>query len=215
MARIWIRGTGTVYAKPDKATLTITATTVAATSTEARDKQAKVVQNVNAAIIKVGVKEDDIQSSDFSIGKNITYNRKTGENEEKDFFARNSVTVRIRDLKKVTELIDAAVSAGANGITGPNLSIEKPLEQENQARVIAFGKAKDLAELYCKSSNLKLGDVLELEEKVDQHHRFAGKAANIQVGGAGGGEPEDELMVGMMEVSKTVNVVFEAMPLLR
>lgn len=209
MAKITTQGNGKVFGTPDKATINVSVKTIKKTATEAREAHAPVVQKLNAAVLAAGVEAKDIQSSNFAFGQHTKYNRTTNENVADGFYASNTVTVVIKDLKKVSELLDACVKGGATNIDGPNLAIEKPRTLEDEARVAAFKDAKVKAELYCKTAGLTLGLPVEMvEERVHTGHR-AGKMAMMAESTDGGG---DELMVGQMEVAINLNVVWEATP---
>jgi uncharacterized protein YggE len=203
--KITVQGQGKAKGTPDKATISVTIRTVQDTATGARESHAPAVQKINAAILNAGVKSEDIQSSRFAFGQNVNYNRKTGENEVKGFYASNTVSVRIRDLKKVSELLDAAAKGGATNIDGPNLQISEPRALEDEARKAAYEDARKKADLYATAAGLTLGKVLEMSEDTRAHHLAPAAAAALAEAEA------DEIQVGEMEVTINLNVVFEVL----
>jgi hypothetical protein len=72
--------------------------------------------------------------------------------------------VRFRDIASTGKILDALVAEGANQISGPNLSVEKPESalDEARAKAIAIGRAR--ADLYARSLGLRVVKVVSVSE---------------------------------------------------
>jgi uncharacterized protein YggE len=72
--------------------------------------------------------------------------------------------VRFHDIAATGKILDALVREGANQISGPNLTIEKPESalDEARAKAVAMGRAR--ADLYARSLGLRVVRVVSLSE---------------------------------------------------
>ena len=72
--------------------------------------------------------------------------------------------MKVRDLAKLSRVIDALVAQGANQLNGPSFEIENPEPLYDQARVDALKKAQTRAELYARSLGLKVRRIASISE---------------------------------------------------
>jgi uncharacterized protein YggE len=118
---------------------------------------------VLAALKRAGVAERDIQTSSISLSPQYRY----AQNEPPvitGYQASNQVTVRFRDIAKSGAILDALVKEGANNISGPNLTIDKPEAALDEARTAAVATARARAELYAKAAGLRVDRILSISE---------------------------------------------------
>jgi uncharacterized protein YggE len=80
------------------------------------------------------------------------------------YIVSNMVNVTIRDLDKVSTVLDAVVEAGANNIWGVNFSLEDQTTAQADARAKAIDDAKARAEALAELSGVKLGPVMSISE---------------------------------------------------
>ena len=115
---ITVTGVGIVEATPDTAEFSFGVETQGATSTEALQKNGAAVKKVIDAIKAAGVAArrrpdaDRVDPPATEDGTNIV-----------GYTAVNTVNVKIRNLGKAGEVVDAAVKAGANQVCRPTLTI--------------------------------------------------------------------------------------------
>jgi uncharacterized protein YggE len=81
--------------------------------------------------LAVSVAQRDIQTRNLSVNR-ITWGANKGQYE-----VANSVTVRMRDTGKVGAAIAAVTDAGANIVSGPDLSVADP----EKANLTGYGNA--------------------------------------------------------------------------
>jgi uncharacterized protein YggE len=77
--------------------------------------------------------------------------------------AWNSVTIRVRDITRVGDLLSALAHGGATSLSQA-WDINDKQSLEDQARVIAIKDAKRKANLYAKEAEITLGSLEELTE---------------------------------------------------
>jgi uncharacterized protein YggE len=128
---ITVSGTGSVYAVPDIAKFSTGVVTEADTSTDAMQKNARLMDAVVNAIKSSGIPEKDIRTSRVTLEPVYNYYSQPQGATEKPkivgYRATNTVTVTIRDLSKVGTAIDAANNAGANQVTGVSFELSDEL----------------------------------------------------------------------------------------
>jgi uncharacterized protein YggE len=144
-----VSGNSYVYADPDLAKVTIGVTTEAATSTQAMADNANAMDQVIKAIKQLGISEKDIKTSRVSLQPKYSYEYPTATaypdkpniavppspptslaTKIVGYTATNTVTVTVRDMAKVGQVIDAGYNSGANQVQGVTflLSDEKGAE---------------------------------------------------------------------------------------
>jgi uncharacterized protein len=160
MRQITVQGHGEASGRPDTATVQIGVETEAATSAEALAQNNTQAQAIIQKLKDLGVAEQDIQTSNFSIspaygedGRQVTGYR-----------VSNMVTVTIRDLDAAGALLDQVVEAGANSVYGISFSVAEPTELLNQAREQAVADARARAEVLARAAGGAVGQVLVVSD---------------------------------------------------
>ena len=80
----------------------------------------------------------------------------------------NQVSITIRDLSKVGDVLAAATDAGANAIHGVFFSVADSAALEDEARAAAMTNARQRAESLAQLSEVSLGNVQVISEVVGQ-----------------------------------------------
>ena len=150
--------TGRADTRPDQARFTAGVDTIAASAAAASAGNAAAMNRVAAALERLGVKADDIQTRQITLSR-IGYGPERGR-----FQANNMVEVRLRDLKRVGEAIAATTEAGANVVSGPNLIVADPEAASRSAYAQAYKAARQRAEAYAAAAGLKVTRVLAIRD---------------------------------------------------
>ena len=161
--RLDISATGEVTRVPDVAIISAGVQTLQPTATAAIEENAARMERVRAALKRAGIEDKDIQTSSISLNPEYQYDqnqppRLTG------YRASNSVNVRFRDLKRTGTILDALVAQGANTISGPNLTIDKPEAALDEARAKAIANGRARAELYARALGMQVVRLLSVSE---------------------------------------------------
>src|SRR5262249_14582189 len=133
------------------------------TAREASDANAKQMTAVLAAIKDTGIAERDIQTSRLSLQPQYD-SSKSGNARLTGFQANNQVTVRT-DIDKLATVLDRAIAAGANEMSGIEFVVSEQSKMLDQARDDAIADARRKAELYAKAAGAKLGNVVSISEE--------------------------------------------------
>ncbi|AQR74394.1 SIMPL domain-containing protein [Sphingomonas sp. LM7] len=148
---------------PDLAVIQAGVVTQNATAGDAMRQNSTRMATVLAALRRAGVAERDVQTSSIQLSPQYRY----AENQPPvitGYQASNQVTVRFRDIAKSGTILDTLVREGANNISGPNLTIEKPEAALDEARTSAVATARARAELYAKAAGLRVDRILSISE---------------------------------------------------
>ncbi|MCC9602209.1 SIMPL domain-containing protein [Stieleria sp. JC731] len=209
---ITVSGTGEMTADPDLAYVTVGVVTEGATAKEAVDANNTAMKELRAQLDKLDIAERDRQTSQFSVSPIYQQRQRpqpgrviTPENNEPQIVSyrvTNDVRIRVRQISRVGEILDAVVQSGSNRINGISFSVDNDEHFMNEARVKAVKSARAKAELLCDAAGTKLGKVLEIREA-----------------GSGGGSPRPEMMMaavrsvpispGEQTISASVTMTFE------
>ena len=161
---ITVTGEATLAVAPEAAVIRIGVTSQDKTAREASDANARQMTAVLAAIKSNGVAERDIQTSRLSLQPQYDPN-KAGPAHLTGFQATNQVTVRVRDIDKLPALLDRAIAAGANEMSGIEFIVLEQSKLLDRARDDAVADARRKAELYAKAAGAKLGRVVAITEE--------------------------------------------------
>jgi uncharacterized protein YggE len=157
---ITVNGVGIITSVPDQAEFSFGVSVTGQTANAALTANAGRMNALIAAIKKQGIPDRDIQTAEISLSPN------TNNNGTKilDFTASNSVTVITKAIARAGAIVDAAVAAGANTISGPTLTPSDQLSLERRALGAAIGDARARALAIAAAAHVRLGVVLTVTE---------------------------------------------------
>jgi uncharacterized protein YggE len=160
---VTVTGQGTIAVAPDSAMIRIGVTSQGKTAKEASDTNAKQMTAVMTAIKNSGIAERDIQTSRLSLQPQ--YENKGGTTHLLGFRVTNQLTVTIHDIDRLPAILDHAIAAGANEMSGIEFVVSGQSKLLDQARDAAIADAHRKAALYAKAAGAKLGRVVAITEQ--------------------------------------------------
>jgi len=161
--RLDISATGEVSRVPDVAIISTGVVTRASTASAAIQQNAQRMERVRAALKRAGIADRDIQTSTLSLNPEYNYQQNQAP-KLTGYQASNQVSVRFRDIGETGKILDALVSEGANQISGPNLTIDKPEAALDEARVKAIATGRARADLYARALGMRVVRLLSVSE---------------------------------------------------
>jgi uncharacterized protein len=117
---------------PDVASFSTGVQTLALTANEAVRQNNMQMSLVIARLKKLGIADKDIQTTQISLNQQFDYNE--GKQVFRGFEANNTVTAKLRDLKKLPQFLDALASDGATNFNGPAFSVDDDSKLKETAR---------------------------------------------------------------------------------
>ena len=164
VATISVSGEAQVSAPPDLAQIDAGVSTEARTAREASEANNAAMGKVLLALKGAGIDEKDFQTSRLSLQPQYPPNR-TGPSAITGYRASNRVTIRLREVAKLANVIDTLVGAGANEIGGINFTVSNPSKHLDEAREQALADARRKAEIYAKAAGVTLGAPISISEE--------------------------------------------------
>ncbi len=203
---ITVSGQGKVNISPDLATISFA---VVSQGEKAEAVTKENTEKINRAIKFVkeqGVEEKDIKTTDYNLYPRYQWIEKTNENKIIGYELRQTVSVKMRDLEKVDEIVGGLTSVGINEIHSLTFTVEDPEAQKNQAREEAFSNARIKAAAMARSNGVRLARVINFSESGDGYPPipiYYEKAVGI------GGDSAPDIQPGEQEVTVNVSVTYE------
>ncbi|PSL17127.1 SIMPL domain-containing protein [Shimia abyssi] len=163
--RITMNGTGTVYAEPDMAVVTVGATHQAKSAKAAMDQVSGTVEKILVTLSASGVEPRDMQTSGIRLDP-VRDHRSYDDGGPRlvGFSASNQVSVRVRDLDNLGEILGDLVAVGANDVNGVRFDVREPRNMQDEARKLAVVDARAKAELYAEAAGVRLGRIVSISE---------------------------------------------------
>lgn len=159
-----VNGTGTVYGSPDIATADISVVTRNETVKPASDENTRLMTAVIAAVKALGVEDKDFRTSNYSISIEQKTNPDGSLSDKREYVINNTVSVTFRDLSKVGEGLQAAISAGANEISNITFGVEDTAKLAAEARNKAMADAQARAEQLAKAAGASIDKPYSISE---------------------------------------------------
>lgn len=168
--RIFVTGEGSVDLAPDMAIVNLSVMREAATARAALTANTEAMRKVLDALAALGIDKRDLQTANFDIQPRYTYPPQTPTASPQapklvGYTVRNALTVRVRDLSKLGEVLDTSVTLGVNEGGSIQFTNNDPSAAITQARVNATKDALDRARTLADAAGVKLGNVLEISEQ--------------------------------------------------
>ncbi len=153
-----VSATGEAETRPDRAHFQAGINTWAGTAKEANAANLAKIDEIVAALRKLGIAEKDIQTRAVSVQR-IEYGDRKGQ-----YQASNIVNVIVRDIEKAGPAVTTVTDAGANLVSGPDLRMADPEEAANKAYASAYKAARTRAVAYATAAGMEISRVLSIRD---------------------------------------------------
>jgi uncharacterized protein YggE len=204
---ISVDGEGKVMASPDIAALMVGVQSVQKTAKQAMAELATKMSMVIDAMEKAGVAEKDLVTESLSLQP--MYDWTSGRQTLTGYQAMQNLRAKIRDLDNVSNVLDAAVSQGANQVGGVNLTIDDPEKLRAEARMKAIATAKEKASMLASQLGVSLGKLRGFSEGGGPAMPYARMMMESKDMGVGGGGMAPPIPAGEQEVVVSVSLMYE------
>ena len=206
---IAITGQGEVTAAPDMATITLGVISQARVAREALQANTKAMGEAIASLKQAGIAERDLQTSQFQVQPQYQHDPQ-GRTPPRivGYQVSNRLTARVRDLAKLGEVLDRAVTLGANTVEGPVFGLAEPRAARDAARKAAAEDALRRARIMAETLGVRLGRVLNVTEQSASQPRPMPQAMTMARAAAAEAVPVP-VEAGESTLSATVSVTWE------
>lgn len=166
---ISVTGTGKVSAPPDMATIQTGVVTQADAAGAALKSNNEAMRKIMDVLKEHGIADKDVQTSSFNVHPVYRHDPEgRREPEVTGYRVHNQVSVKVRNLPKLGEVLDALVQAGSNQVSGVSFGVDDPDGILDQARSRAIADARSRAQVYAQAAGVKVGRVLSISEQPPQ-----------------------------------------------
>lgn len=221
---IMVSGKGEAYAIPDIASFSFSVTEVGESVESAQGLLDEKITEALLAIKENDVEEKDIKTTGYNvypkyqwnqkpcplgvITKDLSYPCNYGKNEMVGYEVSQGITVKVRDVKKVGDLVSQIGKINVSNISGVEFTVDNREEFVAKARAEAIAEAKLKAKELAKQLGVKLGKMMYYNESGAYPYYGEGK---------GGGDmmvssvtpTRAELPQGETKITSEVSITYE------
>lgn len=202
-----VNGEGKVTVIPDTAIVNLgissTKITVKAAQTEANT----VIKNITLTLKSLQIADSDIKTSNYSIYPQ--YDFTNGQNHVTGYQVNANLSITVRNIDQVNQVVDQSTSQGANSISGIQLTVDDTRLRDlaNQARQIAVKEAMAKANTLAQAAGISLGKVINIQESSPTEIRPM--MAKSFAPGMGAGVGDTQIQPGSTDITSTVILSYE------
>lgn len=201
-----VNGSAQASLTPDIAYISIGVHTENKNATEAVDANNAQAQQIMDVLVGMGVDAKDMLTTNFSISPMDEWGP-DGQKIGTKFVVDNTIYVTLRDIKKIGDILGAAVEAGANNIYGIQFDVSDKTALLSSTRQAAVENARKQAEELAKAAGVSLGDV----QNINYYNSYPVPVYDMKGGvamGIGGGSSVP-ISAGQMTLNVDVSIVYE------
>ncbi|HEX8469174.1 MAG TPA: SIMPL domain-containing protein [Allosphingosinicella sp.] len=165
-----VNAEGEHLARPDMMGITAGVVTTGRTAKEALAANNAQANRLLAAVRQNGIEPRDVQTSELSVAPQFARDDGDGDDEGRvrritGYVARNRLSLRLRELRKAPDVVNALFEAGANEVQGPNFGLSDPAPSLRAARRAAVAEARAEADTYAEALGMRVARVLRVSER--------------------------------------------------
>lgn len=203
-----VSGTAKISVKPDIARLSIGVVSTGSSVSATQKQNTEKMNAITGAIKGFGVKDDDIQTSNYSIYPQYDYT--DGRQVLRGYQVSQQLSVKVRNLETIGDIIARAGELGSNDVGGVSFEVDDTTALQKQARDKAIADAKEKAEVLARSLGMRLGKAVSFSEDSGSYpvplmYNSYDKVAME----AGSRAPSPDIQSGSLDVAKNVSITFE------
>lgn len=168
--RIFVTGEGRANVEPDMAIVSLSVVRDAPTARAALTANNEAMRKVLDALSALGIAKRDLQTANFDIQPRYTYPPPVAAGVPQEpklagYTVRNGLTVRVRDLARLGEVLDTSVTLGVNEGGSIQFTNNDPSAAITQARIDATKDAMAKARTLADAAGVTLGKVLDISDQ--------------------------------------------------
>ncbi|WP_299933500.1 SIMPL domain-containing protein [uncultured Pelagimonas sp.] len=164
---ITVSGEASVVTAPDMATLSLGATGRGKDPITAMNATSEILDAVIARLRDQGLEERDIQTSSLRLNRMARWDREKEVEVFQGFEASNMLSIRVRDLSQLSEVLGAVLQDGANSLSNLSWGVQDAQKLEDEARRRAIKDAIAKAALYADAAGVTVGAVQSIRDTAE------------------------------------------------
>ena len=203
-----VTGTATIEQEPDIVTIHISVETIASTAEISQQDNANKTSSVVSALEEMGISRDSIKTTNYRVYPVGKWNN--GQYVITGYKTLNTIKVTTNKTDDAGEIIDTAISAGANNIDGVifGFSKEKREELRMEALKLAGENAREKADSIASGLGVKVVSIKSVSTPDVVYHNYVLPNDMFGAVAAAGNTEHTEIIQGNLSFSATVKVTF-------
>ncbi len=228
-------GEGKVFAKPDIAAISFSIVTEATTSKAAQDSNSQKSNKVVAFLKSQGIDDKDIKTTGYNVYPQYSYPRPmplgvevqsapsapsgAGGTTAPQYYDPNpkisgyqvnqTFEVKVRDLEKVSAILDGLVTQGANQVNNLGFQVDDIEKVKDEARAMAIKNAKEKASKLQRQIGIRLGKIVNYSEGNNYPGPYYMEAKAMDGRGGAAVPPTPSVPAGENEITVNVSITYQ------
>jgi len=157
-----VQGEGVVRTAPDQAFVRIGAESRARNPKEAQTTNAEAMSAVQQKLTAAGIAKDAVRTVIVSLQQEFDYSG--GRQTPRGYVARNIIEVRVDDLAKLGDVMDASVGSGATSIHGLRFDLKDRAALERDALRLAVEDAMANVKAMAAGAGAAPGRIVRIDQ---------------------------------------------------
>ena len=158
-------GEAVVRRAPDRAFVTVSVETRAKSPREAQRLNAEAMTAVQQRLTQARIAKESIRTTGYDLQQEFDFVQ--GKRVPREFAARNGVEVRVDDIARTGDIVDAAVQSGATSVSGIRFDLQDRDTAEREALRLAVADARARADAAATGAGRTVDRVLRIEDSRD------------------------------------------------
>lgn len=156
-------GEATVTRSPDRVWVMIAAESRARSPREAQKLNAAAMAAVMQKLKGAGLPGDAVRTTAYDLQPDFEFHE--GRQTVRGYIARNAIEVRLDEVERAGEILEAAVGSGATNVSGLRFDLKDRAAAEREALSLAVADARARAEAAAKGAGMAIDRILRIEER--------------------------------------------------
>lgn len=157
-----VSGEGLVKALPDQAWVTFAVESRSKNPKDAQTQNAETMSKVQARLAAAGLAKDAVRTLSYDL--QLESDWVNGRQVPRGYLARNTIEVRLDEIGRVGEIIDIAITSGANSVHGVRFEVKAREALEREALKRATIDARARADAAAAGVGASVTRVIRIEE---------------------------------------------------
>lgn len=194
---------------PDMAYVDLGITVRANDAETARAEEAKIAQQIRRSLLGLAITDNDLQNTGYYMYQEYKVDR-DGKRTAGQYVLNSSVKVTVRDLDKLSQVIDNTVKAGVTNIDSVSYALSTQNIVQRQLLAAAVENAREKAAVVASAGSRTLGSMLSADINGFTGGTIVAAGSNKLRSAApmADGAEATELAPGKIKLNARVQVVF-------
>jgi hypothetical protein len=158
-------GDAVVRRAPDRAFVMVSVETRAKSPREAQRLNAEAMTAVQQRLAQARLPKEALRTAGYDLQQEFDFVQ--GRRVPREFVARNGIEVRLDDVARTGEIVDAVVQSGATTVSGIRFDLQDRDGAEREALRLAVADARARADAAAAGAGRTIDRVLKIEDSRD------------------------------------------------